>query len=405
MKIRATESVKVRAPIARRSWIIAGFYFAIASFPVESALEKGSLSLRGYIKSLQSASFAADLDSLVSGNLLHNRLNLHFTPAAPYAAALEGRNRLYYGEIPRTSPGLGNALARDPGWMDLSWTPVDEAGAVWNLELDRAWMEWRADRWQLRAGRQRIHWGMALAWNPNDLFNAYDFLDFDYEERPGSDAVRLQIYPALPVQIEFAAKLDEGREATGAIRLGFNRFAYDLQILAGRYKDDLVAGLGWAGNLRDAGFKGEASWFEPLRDSGSRSVAVTAGLDYVFSDGLFLTGSALFNSAASSDASGLAGFGVAGEGEPLSPRNLFPSRWAFLAQGSRSFTPILSGSLSLIYAPNLDGWVVMPSVSYGLAQNWELQGIAQSFFTMGLHAGGDARVLANTLFLRLRWSF
>ena len=35
---------------------------------------------------------------------------------------------------------------------------------------------------------------MNLVWNPNDLFNAFSFVDFDYEERPGSDALRIQKY-------------------------------------------------------------------------------------------------------------------------------------------------------------------------------------------------------------------
>ena len=46
----------------------------------------------------------------------------------------------------------------------------------------------------LRIGRQRINWGVNLAWNPNDLFNAYSLIDFDYQERPGSDAIRFQYY-------------------------------------------------------------------------------------------------------------------------------------------------------------------------------------------------------------------
>ncbi len=399
------EAAAGRAPKLGARWAAYLLAFAGASLPTAAALEFGPLSLRGYVKSLQSATFVDDLDSLVAGNLLHNRLNFQFLPETPFTAVLEARNRLYFGELPRLSPGLGNALARDPGWVDLSVTPVDEAGAVWNLEVDRAWMEWRAESWQARAGRQRIHWGMALAWNPNDLFNAYDVLDFDYEERPGSDAIRLQVYPVIPIQFDFAAKLDRGRKATAATRLAFNRWTYDFQVLAGRHRDDWVAGVGWAGNLRDAGFKGEAAWFEPWPDSGSRSVAVTMGLDYVSAGGVFVAGSALFNSAASGRVGDLTGLGATSGGEPLSPRNLFPSRWAFLVQGSHSFTLLLSGGLTVIYAPGLDGMVATPSVTYSLAENWSLQGLAQSFFALGLRKNEDLRAVANSLFLRLHWSF
>ena len=56
--------------------------------------------------------------------------------------------------------------------------------------------------------RQRINWGQTLVWNPNDIFNAYSYFDFDYIERPGSDAIRLQYYPDYSSAIEMAVKAD-----------------------------------------------------------------------------------------------------------------------------------------------------------------------------------------------------
>ena len=50
------------------------------------------------------------------------------------------------------------------------------------------------EKWELTLGRQRINWGVNLAFNPNDLFNAYSLIDFDYQERPGSDAIRFQYF-------------------------------------------------------------------------------------------------------------------------------------------------------------------------------------------------------------------
>ena len=60
--------------------------------------------------------------------------------------------------------------------------------------FDRLFIEWNKEKWNIRIGRQRINWGINLAFNPNDIFNAYNFLDFDYEERPGVDAARVQYY-------------------------------------------------------------------------------------------------------------------------------------------------------------------------------------------------------------------
>ena len=52
--------------------------------------------------------------------------------------------------------------------------------------------DYRDNKINFRIGRQRINWGTTTIWNPNDIFNAYNFLDFDYEERPGMDGGKFQ---------------------------------------------------------------------------------------------------------------------------------------------------------------------------------------------------------------------
>ncbi|MCK7542259.1 MAG: hypothetical protein MZV63_70990 [Marinilabiliales bacterium] len=64
---------------------------------------------------------------------------------------------------------------------------------VLNTFIDRASVDFTAGTLQVSAGRQRINWSQALVWNPNDIFNTYSSFDFDYMERPGSDAVRVDL--------------------------------------------------------------------------------------------------------------------------------------------------------------------------------------------------------------------
>lgn len=42
---------------------------------------------------------------------------------------------------------------------------------------------------------------------------------------------------------------------------------YILQVLAGKYLTDLTVGAGWLGQVKGAGFKGEASYFQPYSAS------------------------------------------------------------------------------------------------------------------------------------------
>jgi len=134
-----------------------------------------------------------------------------------------------------------------------------------NSTIDRALINYSKGKWDITLGRQRVNWGMNLVWNPNDIFNTYNFLDFDYEERPGSDALRVQYYLGDFSKIEVSAK--KGRSKDDYIIAGmykFNISSYDIQFITGVYQKDWMFGAGWAGNLKDAGFKGEISYFVPM---------------------------------------------------------------------------------------------------------------------------------------------
>ena len=163
-----------------------------------------------------------------------------------------------------------------------------------------------------RLGRQRINWGISPVWNPNDLFNAFNYLDFDYEERPGADAARFEYYTGSASSIEGAFKLaEDSDEHVGAAIYRFNTSGYDLQFLAGRFQEDWAAGGGWAGNIGEAGFKGEATVFVPSSDAPDTSdvtVSATAAIEYGFQNGWITTASYLLNSAGASDSRDAASF-------------------------------------------------------------------------------------------------
>jgi hypothetical protein len=319
---------------------------------------------------------------------------------------VEMRNRLVFGGPTSLDPSLAASLGADPGWLDLAWTPVDEGGAVLALAFDRAYGEWNGRTWRLRLGRQRINWGMALAWNPDDWFNAYDFLDVLYAERPGSDAARLEWYPDAPVRLDLAAKADGSRYGVGALRAAWNRWETDFQALAGWYHGDAALGAGWAGNLGQAGWKGEAAAFAPADGKGPRSVSVTVTADYSLPSGTYVAGSALYNSRGGGAPAGLPD--LARKPAGLSAVNLFPSAWAFLAQATHPFSLILNGTLAMLYAPDLELAAVLPSLSRSVADDWDLEGLAQLFASYGHRRGWKGsgwRSEGNVFYLRLRRSF
>ena len=230
------------------------------------------------------------------------------------------------------------------------------------------------------------------------MFNAYSLIDFDYEERPGTDALRIQRHFENLSTIDFA--IQPGRDSSNwvaAMMYRFNKWQYDIQILGGWWYDDFVIGTGWAGNLKNAGFKGELSCFIP-KNEGETVLSGSISFDYIFSNQLFLTGGFLFNSG---------GVDSTFQSEqnlflaPLSAKNLLPMKYSTLVSISFPFNPILSGGFTTIYSPGVHTAFFMPTIGYSIADNWEIALFGQTFFMKT----NQFKNISNGIFLRLKLSF
>jgi hypothetical protein len=375
-------------------------YLLLFTLTIINAQEKEeTLFLSGYIKNLHEFSFIDNLDQLQWTTFLHNRLNFKYIPSDEITVRLEFRNRLFYGDNIKNIFGFTNFISQNNGMVDLSWNVIDDGSLLFNTTIDRALINYTKGDWDITLGRQRVNWGMNLAWNPNDIFNTYNLLDFDYEERPGSDAIRIQYYLGDFSKIEVAAK--KGRSKDDHIvsaMYKFNTGSYDIQLITGVYQKDWVIGAGWAGNLKNAGFKGEVTYFVPYeRYFNSENVLSTSfSVDYGFKKGLYINGSILYNST-DNEASNNLGTLVYTN---LSAKNLMPFEFSGFLQLAKEFTPIFKGTFSTIYSPTNHSVIIMPSLGYSITTNWELDFTGQSFFEFA-----EYQILGNSFFVRLRWSF
>ncbi len=332
----------------------------IALLPVMSgAQEKATFRMNGYLTSLQSVLFENPAEDFLNDNLLHNRLNFSASLEPHFRAAVEIRNRFFTGDRVKADPGYALSIARDPGWMTLSLNLLEERSYFINSTIDRLSFDIVAGKSETRIGRQRINWGQALIWNPNDIFNAYSFFDFDYVEKPGSDAIRFQWFPSQSSVVELAASLTRHRKTTVAGLWRFNRKGYDLQFLGG-YADsrDLVAGTGWSGNIGATSFRGEATFFQPTdKDSPGKSLLlVTAGLDRVLKDNSMVMGQLMF----CTHPPGLDDFATLYSGT-LSARHLAFSRFTAFGQFSWAVSPLVNLTASAMWFPDLKGCYAGPT--------------------------------------------
>ena len=358
---------------------------------------KDNISIDGYIKYLPSTSFTST-DNIISNNLIHNRINFEIFFHSDLSAKLAFRNRIVYGELVKLSPNYGDLIAVDDGVLDLSLLWVNKKAIVIHSIMDRAYIDYVKGKWQIRVGRQRINWGVNLAWNTNDLFNAYNIADFDYAERSGTDALRVQYYLSNS-SIDFAYK--PGKDIDHSVLAAlykFNKWKYDFQFLAANYKEDFALGTGWAGNLKNAGFKGEASFFKS-KNNADQVLSISTAVDYFFKKGIYLNVSMLYTSNGETVFNPLA---IDFSSSTLSAKKLMPTKYSLLLQLSNEFNPQFKAALIAIYGLGMDILFVMPSFDYSIKENWDLSITGQFFYAKQQNNFGN---LNNSIFLRLQYSY
>ncbi len=370
-------------------------------FPVNAVAqsEPEKITLNGYISTMQSVIFDSLSGAFINDNLIHNRLNFkgYFNKNITFAS--EFRNRLFIGDMVRSSRSYSEIISQDEGWADMSWNILNEQSFFLNTTIDRLWLDLNYGKFQARIGRQRINWGQTLVWNPNDIFNAYSFFDFDYIERPGSDAVRFQYYPGSSSAIEIAVKADYENDITAAALYRFNKMGYDIQFLAGYVNsEDLTLGAGWSGSLGSVSFRGEATWFQPQKNiSDTKGIGLfTAGFDRVFKNNSISQLQLMY----CNNPEDMTGFSSLYAGN-MSAKDLAFSRFSAFGQFSYPVTPLLNVSVSAMWFPDLNGYFAGNSVDYSLAENIDFSLLLQHFLSK---SGGD-KTRINIGFLRLKYSF
>lgn len=360
-----------------------------------------NLSADGYLKELGLLQVNNPFDTFRYDNLIHNRINLKWKPSTSFQINGAVRNRLYNGYTVRHTPGYGVLLSRDAGLVDLSWNWIDSRDAVLNTSIDRLYATWYTGNWEFDIGRQRINWGKTYVWNPNDLFNTYSYLDFDYEEKPGSDAIRIQYFSGFASGYEFAFKPDRHhlKESVGAFLIRQHWGLYDIQFLGGYYHDQAVVGGGWAGSIGDAGFKGELSVYHPLYSKPGKELymLLSTSADYAFSSGLYINGEFLYNGNAPSRLNPQALFS-----ESLQADNLFISRTAGFAQVTFPVSPLVNAGAAVIEGFSNRLTILVPQITYSVSNDIDFLILAQIIRNRAIE---QIYPTPNLFYARLRWSF
>ena len=383
--------------ILKNSFIL---FFIIILISLESTAQekKSEFTLSGYVKYLPSyLDYNSSYFDSETIHLIHNRLNLRGYFGENFSLGLEFRNRMIFGE--------NSYISSDDGLVDLSYFIVDNTNFKLHSMIDRFWLKYQKDKIEISIGRQRVNWGINTIWNSNDLFNAYNFIDFDYIERPGSDVIRFQYTGDNLSSFDLVYKPTKNDGSVIAALYKINKLDYDFQFLAANYYEDVALGGGWAGNLKNAGFKGEFTYFvaKNLLVDGvdqDNSISLSSSVDYSFKNGFYILGSYLYNSNGFSDPS-VFSLGSLTE-NVLSSKNLMPSKNSYLIQASKPITPAINSSLTLLYGQGVNFMFISPNITYDINKSFDLNFIGQFFYG---EMDGDFQNLMKGIYLQLRYSF
>lgn len=361
--------------------------------------------LKGYLKGLVSAQTVDDGEWLFEGTI-HNRLDFNWYISDHFTLTTGLRNRIIAGNTVAQIPDYSLFIGRDNGYFDLSWVWADQNDWIGISQFDRLMLDYTTGNLQVIIGRQRINWGQTFVWNPNDLFNTYSYFDFDYEEKPGTDAVRIQYYLGESSKIELSTSLDAASKITSSFLYRFNTKGYDIQFLGGVYTEtDYIVGGGFSGSIAGGGFSGEFTYFHPMQDEDeSGSATATIHYDYTFSNSLNLQFETLYNGFGADDMRGGLEDVIF---QDLNPKNLFPTKLAFFASGGYDLSPLWRLMLAGMYGPAGNFMYVGPTINYMMSNNMELAGFGQYYYMDEIQdiMGNPLVNSGFAAFIRYKWSF
>jgi hypothetical protein len=389
-------------PVFRSVFLVFALVPVLCPAPAASSGLPDWASVNGYFDQQQIIVVSRESQFWTTGNITQNRIEASLYPSRQISIASALRTRLLYGGLYEQLFPLGfkRSLDVDPGLVDLTANIWDNNSAVLTAMFDRLYADYSAGDWQVRIGRHRINWGKDLIWNPNDIFNAQSFLDVSYREGPGTDALLARRYLGPMAHVEAAVAGARNADSITAAAAGqINIGGFDLQMIAGWMRHDIVAGGGFSGQVWGAAVRGEGTLFMPDSMNDSPQDAACLSIDYTFPRQVRFLISGLYNSSGrKSPANAFTTL----FNERITAKNLSPARYQALLQFAYPLTPLINTECSALVNPYDGSTLLMPRIAFSISESAEA--VFQAFLQAG-SAGSQFNGTEHAVFGDLRWCF
>ena len=377
-------------------------YYTIFILLLNSAIfAQSNIEFNGYLQNMQTTWAPKVNQELFLSNSISNRFNFNWYASESIKLSASIRNIFDYGDFVRLVPFYSEVATMDNGYLDFTEKISSGKSYLLYTNIDRLNLSYTFNKLEIQIGRQRVNWGISSVWTPNDIFNSSSFINFDYAEKPGSDAIRLQYYFDFASSFELVTKLNYDKDITIAGKLQINQWDYDFQFLSGLSVDDYIFGAGWSGNISDAGFTGEFSYFMNRNDNKENEnlFVSSIGANYMFSNSLFLNAEFLYNS---SGKLGKANSSINLFNIDYSAKQLSPAMYSIFGSMQYPITPLISSSVAAILNPSDGSLFVSPNVEFSINEAVYLLISGQFFLGDNFTEWGN---YGQFYYFRVKWNF
>jgi len=350
----------------RGQGVAANLLFVVcALFAGSAAAQPVSFSYQGYVKNLaiRSQSLFTSRPYLLDVNRARGQ------GFVDVGGRLHGEiwldSELLLGSFLRTQDYQFSRSFARPTLLDLDWTISENGRHRLRQELFRAFATFYDGPLQITVGRQRVAWGTGFVWTPTDLLNPIDPTAVERDEKAGVDAVHVAVAAGALSRIEAVVAPGRRRDLTSvAVRGSSHLGEYDVSLMGGVFRKDVVIGADFAGYLGGAGFRGE--WAYTVPRTGRATLRAVVNTDYNFPGGWYGFVELHHNGPGTRDRRRY-------DTRALLSGVLFNvAREYGAVMLTKSLTPLVKASVYTLFNINDGSGLAGPSVTWSVFQNLEL---------------------------------
>jgi len=258
---------------------------------------------------------------------------------------------------------------------------IKEAGSfTLNQNIDRGYIKYYLPHADIYLGRQAISWGSGHIINPTDIFFSFSFADFEKEERPGVDGLRIRIPLGMMSEIDIGGVF--GRDFNIDNSGYFSRFKFyikktDIFLILINFKNNFLYGFDITRAIGDYGFWYEMAVvennkFTDIKPNESSYYRISTGLDYNISSKLYAIIEYHYNSCGVNDSQDyykLLNKESYNEGSVyLLGENYFNLIMSY------QLSPLISWQTTILWNINDGSTGILPSLEYNIAENIYISG-------------------------------